>query len=100
MGRLWEIDEDDWRAVLDTNLTGVWHTLKATVPTMIDAGRGGSIVTIGSVAGLKSLPGQAHYSAAKARRRRADRDGGARAGPVRHPGQFGASLGGGHRDES
>ncbi len=31
MGRLWEIDEDDWRAVLDTNLTGVWHTLKATV---------------------------------------------------------------------
>lgn len=40
MGRLWEIDEDDWRAVLDTYLTGVWHTLK---PTMIDAGRGGSI---------------------------------------------------------
>jgi len=65
VGRLWEIDEDDWRAVLDTNLTGVWRTLKATVPTMIDAGRGGSIVTIGSAAGLKSLPGQAHYSAAK-----------------------------------
>jgi NAD(P)-dependent dehydrogenase (short-subunit alcohol dehydrogenase family) len=32
---------------------------------MIDAGRGGSIVTISSVAGLKPLPGQAHYSAAK-----------------------------------
>lgn len=64
-GRLWEIDEQQWRAVLDTNLTGVWHTLKATVPAMIEAGNGGSVITISSVAGLKSLPGQAHYSAAK-----------------------------------
>jgi SDR family mycofactocin-dependent oxidoreductase len=64
-GRLWEITAEQWRAVLDTNLTGVWHTLKATIPAMIDAGNGGSIVTISSVAGLKSLPAQAHYSAAK-----------------------------------
>jgi SDR family mycofactocin-dependent oxidoreductase len=64
-GRLWEISEVHWRAVLDTNLTGVWLTLKATVPTMIEDGGGGSIVIIGSVAGLKSLPGQAHYSSAK-----------------------------------
>jgi SDR family mycofactocin-dependent oxidoreductase len=64
-GRLWEITPEQWQAVLDTNLTGVWHTLKATVPAMIDGGRGGSIITISSVAGIKSLPGQAHYSAAK-----------------------------------
>jgi SDR family mycofactocin-dependent oxidoreductase len=64
-GRLWEITAEQWRAVVDTNLTGVWHTLKATVPAMIDAGGGGSIITISSVAGLKSLPAQAHYSAAK-----------------------------------
>jgi SDR family mycofactocin-dependent oxidoreductase len=64
-GRLWEITAEQWQSVLDTNLSGVWHTLKATVPTMIDGGRGGSIITISSVAGIKSLPGQAHYSAAK-----------------------------------
>jgi SDR family mycofactocin-dependent oxidoreductase len=64
-GRLWEISSDQWNAVVDTNLTGVWHTLKASIPAMIDGGRGGSIVTISSVAGLKSLPGQAHYSASK-----------------------------------
>jgi NAD(P)-dependent dehydrogenase (short-subunit alcohol dehydrogenase family) len=51
--------------VLDTNLTGVWHTLKAAIPLMIAAGQGGSIVVIGSVAGIKSLPAQSHYSAAK-----------------------------------
>lgn len=64
-GRLWEIEEQQWRAVLDTNLTGVWHTLRAAVPTMIDGGYGGSIITISSLAGLKALPGQVHYSAAK-----------------------------------
>ena len=64
-GRIWEIDEERWRAVIDTNLTGVWHTLRATVPILIEQGRGGSIVVTSSVAGLKSLPLQAHYSAAK-----------------------------------
>ena len=64
-GRLWEISELQWRDVLDTNLTGVWHTLKACAPPMIQAANGGSIITVSSVAGLKSLPGQAHYSAAK-----------------------------------
>jgi len=51
--------------MLDVNLTGVWRTMKAAVPHMISAGNGGSIVNISSVAGIKSLPGQAHYSAAK-----------------------------------
>lgn len=64
-GRLWEITPEEWRTLLDVNLTGVWHTLRAAVPPMIEAGRGGSIVTISSVAGTKPLPGQAHYSAAK-----------------------------------
>ena len=64
-GRVWEISPEQWRTVLDVNLTGVWNTLRATIPPMIDAGHGGSIITISSVAGLKALPGQAHYSAAK-----------------------------------
>lgn len=63
--RFWEMPEDQWQRMIDVNLTGVWHTFKACVPSMIERGAGGSIVAISSVAGLKSLPGQAHYSAAK-----------------------------------
>jgi hypothetical protein len=51
--------------MIDINLTGVWRTMKAAVPHMLAAGNGGSIITVSSVAGIKSLPGQAHYSAAK-----------------------------------
>lgn len=64
-GRTWEITPEAWQTMLDVNLTGVWHTLRACVPVMIEAGNGGSIVTVSSVAGLKALPGQAHYTAAK-----------------------------------
>jgi SDR family mycofactocin-dependent oxidoreductase len=64
-GRFWEMFDDQWSSLVDVNLTGVWRTLKAAVPHMLAAGNGGSIITISSVSGLKSLPGQAHYSAAK-----------------------------------
>ncbi|MEU6745919.1 mycofactocin-coupled SDR family oxidoreductase [Spirillospora sp. NPDC046719] len=64
-GRFWEMREEQWQTLIDINLTGVWRTLKAAVPFMIEAGNGGSIITVSSVAGIKSLPGQGHYSAAK-----------------------------------
>jgi SDR family mycofactocin-dependent oxidoreductase len=64
-GRFWEMDLDRWRDMIDINLTGAFHTLRAAVPAMIEAGNGGSIVITSSVAGIKSLPGQAHYAAAK-----------------------------------
>lgn len=64
-GRFWEIPPDEWHAVVDTNLTGTWHTLRVAAPIMIEADRGGSIVVVSSVAGLRALPGQAHYSATK-----------------------------------
>jgi SDR family mycofactocin-dependent oxidoreductase len=64
-GRFWEMSDDQWLTLLDVNLNGVWRTMKAAVPHMIAAGNGGSIITVSSVAGIKSLPGQAHYSAAK-----------------------------------
>jgi SDR family mycofactocin-dependent oxidoreductase len=64
-GRFWALSDDQWQTLIDINLTGVWRTMKAAVPHMIDAGNGGSIIAISSVAGIKSLPGQAHYSAAK-----------------------------------
>lgn len=64
-GRLWEIDLDQWNDVINVNLTGVFHTLKATVPGIIEQGQGGSIVLISSVSGLKGTPFTAAYTAAK-----------------------------------
>lgn len=64
-GRFWEMDIERWHSMIDINLTGVFHTLRAAVPHMIEAGNGGSIIATSSSAGIKSLPGQAHYSAAK-----------------------------------
>ena len=63
--RFWEMPEDQWQTMIDINLSGVWRTFKATASVLIEQGRGGSLIAISSVAGLKSLPGQAHYSAAK-----------------------------------
>lgn len=54
-----------WRDMIDINLTGVWNTVKASVPHIRSSGHGGSIVLISSIAGLKGLPNNAHYAAAK-----------------------------------
>ncbi|MGV0581819.1 mycofactocin-coupled SDR family oxidoreductase [Mycolicibacterium elephantis] len=64
-GRLWEISAKQWQDVLDVNLTGVWNTIKAVAPPMIEAGNGGSIITISSAAGIKAVPGCGHYCASK-----------------------------------
>ena len=64
-GRLWELSPEQWQVMIDVNLTGVWHTLRAAVPIMIEQAQGGSIIITSSVGGLKALPGQAHYVAAK-----------------------------------
>jgi 3-oxoacyl-[acyl-carrier protein] reductase len=54
---------DEWNAVLQTNLTGVFHCCKYGVEILRDGGR---VVNIASVAGLVGFPGQANYAAAKA----------------------------------
>jgi SDR family mycofactocin-dependent oxidoreductase len=64
-GLLWEITEEQWHDMIDVNLTGVFHTIKATVPTLIEQGEGGSIVVVSSVAGLRGVPFAGHYAAAK-----------------------------------
>jgi SDR family mycofactocin-dependent oxidoreductase len=64
-GRLWEISPKQFQDVLDINLTGLWNTIKAVVPPMIEAGNGGSIITISSAAGVKAVPGCGHYCASK-----------------------------------
>lgn len=60
-----EISEAAWQEMIDINLTGTWHTIKAAVPHLITAGRGGSIVLTSSAAGLQGTPNLAHYVAAK-----------------------------------
>jgi len=57
--------EDDWKDMIDVNLSGVWHTVKAGVPHILSGGRGGSIVLTSSVGGLKAYPHTGHYIAAK-----------------------------------
>jgi SDR family mycofactocin-dependent oxidoreductase len=64
-GSTWELDEYAWQTMIDINLTGVWHTVKAVVPHMIEAGRGGSIVLTSSFSGEHGIAHTAHYTAAK-----------------------------------
>ncbi|MCV7386261.1 mycofactocin-coupled SDR family oxidoreductase [Mycolicibacter longobardus] len=64
-GRLWELTDEQWNTVIDINLTGTWRTIRASVPAMIEAGNGGSIVIVSSSAGLKATPGNGHYAASK-----------------------------------
>jgi len=59
-----EVTPAIWQDTLDTNLTGVWHTMVAGVPHLVTAG-GGSIIATSSTAGIKGLPYFAPYVAAK-----------------------------------
>lgn len=56
---------DDWREVIDTNLTGVFNVCRAAIVTLMKQ-RFGRIVNITSVAGLAGMAGQVNYSASKA----------------------------------
>jgi SDR family mycofactocin-dependent oxidoreductase len=64
-GNAWELSSEAWRELIDINLTGVFHTVRATVPHMIKQGTGGSIILTSSSAGLKGQPFTLHYTAAK-----------------------------------
>lgn len=64
-GLTWKITEAQWHDTIDINLTGVWHTVRAAVPAMIEAGNGGSVVLTSSAAGLKGVYNTAHYTASK-----------------------------------
>ncbi|MFI5714290.1 mycofactocin-coupled SDR family oxidoreductase [Nocardia sp. NPDC051750] len=59
-----QLTEEQWRTMLDVNLTGVWQTCKATAPHLIARGSGSMVLT-SSIAGLRGLVGVAHYTAAK-----------------------------------
>jgi (+)-trans-carveol dehydrogenase len=58
--------ESTWQDMLDVNLTGVFHTARATIPHLIAGGRGGAIVLTSSALGIRAMPNVSHYVAAKA----------------------------------
>ena len=56
---------DDWHAIIETNLNGVFYCTRAAIPAMRKRG-GGFIVNISSLAGRNAFPGAAAYCASKA----------------------------------
>jgi len=59
------MDDDTWDQMIAVNLTGVWKTCRAAIPSMIERGQGGVIVLTSSTAGIKPYTNQIHYVAAK-----------------------------------
>jgi 3-oxoacyl-[acyl-carrier protein] reductase len=59
------MSDDDWRAVIDTNLSAVFYTCRAVTRPMMKK-RGGSIVNVSSIVGLRGNFGQTNYGASKA----------------------------------
>lgn len=63
--RLWEIEPDTWRQVMEVNLNAPYVICRALVPGMIERGYG-RIVNVASIAGKEGNPNASHYSASKA----------------------------------
>jgi SDR family mycofactocin-dependent oxidoreductase len=59
-----EISDELWRNTMDVMATGTWNTMSVSIPHLLAAG-GGSMIGISSIAGLKGLPYQTPYVAAK-----------------------------------
>ena len=63
---LFMMSDDDWHSVLDTTLNGFFYVTRRLLKHMMPRKRGGRIINMASLSGLKGLPGQTNYSAAKA----------------------------------
>jgi SDR family mycofactocin-dependent oxidoreductase len=60
-----DIPTEQWEEVMAINATGVFNTIRAGAPSMIQAGRGGSIILTSSVAGVRGQRTMADYTASK-----------------------------------
>ena len=65
-GAMFMMSDNDWHSVLDTTLNGFFYITRRLLKHMMPRKRGGRIINMASLSGLKGLPGQANYSAAKA----------------------------------
>lgn len=64
--QIWDaITPENFRDVMDINVTGTWNTVMAGARHIIEGGRGGSIILISSAAGIKMQPFMVHYTASK-----------------------------------
>lgn len=57
--------EDDWHDVIDVTLNGFYYVTRKLLPKMMMRRHGGRIINMASLSGLKGMPGQTNYSAAK-----------------------------------
>jgi (+)-trans-carveol dehydrogenase len=64
-GPIAQTSAEEWQGVLATNLTGVFNTVRAAVPHLIEGGRGGSISLVSSSIALRAQPGLGPYGSAK-----------------------------------
>ncbi|WP_299527706.1 SDR family NAD(P)-dependent oxidoreductase [uncultured Streptomyces sp.] len=64
-GPVASLSPDDWHDVIDTNVHGVFHTVRAALPH-VGAEPGGRIIVMSSLLGSRAMPGAAAYSASKA----------------------------------
>ena len=62
--KLWDVTDEAWAEMVDTNLTGVFHCLRAVIPTMRSQ-QFGRIVVTASMAARMGIPNIAHYAATK-----------------------------------
>ena len=63
-GVVWKLTDDDWDAVLDVNLKGMFRMTRAVIPSMRERGSG-AIVNIASINGIRGKFGQSNYAASK-----------------------------------
>lgn len=61
----WDRSEEEWDTTLDINLKGTWVTAAVAVPHILATGRGGALVLISSIAGLRGMPFMSSYTASK-----------------------------------
>ena len=58
--------DDDWQSTIDTNLSGVFRVAKACAAAMVEAGKGGSVINVASILGLRVSAGLVSYAVSKA----------------------------------
>jgi SDR family mycofactocin-dependent oxidoreductase len=62
--KVWEVTDQQWRDMVEVNLSGVFHSLRAAVPPMLERGYGRVVVTA-SMGGRMGIPNIGHYNATK-----------------------------------
>lgn len=64
-GFMFLMSDENWHSVIDTSVNGLFYVTRYLLPKMMARGHGGRIVNMASLSGLKGLPGQTNYCAAK-----------------------------------